>query len=133
MRAYRTKRQLWGKDRSIIVAHYPPTARKQDHVFKARLESLRQELLVMRAKVRDNAPGWRDPDVIRQRYADLCESLHIASVYYELFFEGHGGNLSVSFRKNAYAMERKRMSFGRGIIVTDNTQLDDHGYHRGQP
>lgn len=121
MMACRTKREFWGKERSVIVTHYSPTARKQDHVFESKLESLRQELLVMRAKVRDQAPQWRDPDAIRQRYKSICEDLHISSSFYELCFEQNEGRLTMSFKKNVYGVEKKRQSFGRTIIVTDNT------------
>jgi transposase len=120
MLAYRTKREFWGKERTVIVTHYPPTARKQDYTFQSKLESIRQELLAMRAKVRDRAPFWRDPDTIRERYKSICEDLHIASAYYELTFEQNDGQLSMGFRKNVYAVEKKRQTFGRTIIVTDN-------------
>ncbi len=120
MVAYRTRREFWGKERSVIVTHYPPTARKQDHAFQSKLESLKQELLVMRSKVRDRALQWRDPDVIRERYRRLCKDLHISSVYYELSFEQSDGRLAMRFRKNVYAVEKKRQTFGRNIIVTDN-------------
>jgi transposase len=121
MLAFRTKREFWGKERTVIVTHYPPTARKQDYTFQSKLESLRQELLAMRAKVRDRAPQWRDPEAIRERYHRLCEELHISSGYYELAFEQIDDQLSMGFRKNVYAVEKKRQTFGRTIIVTDNT------------
>ena len=120
MVAYRTKREFWGKERAVVITHYPPTARKQDYTFQSKLESLRQELLVMRSKVRDRAPHWRDPEAIRDRYNRICEDLHISSAYYELSFEQSGDQLSLGFRKNVYAVEKKRQTFGRTIIVTDN-------------
>lgn len=120
MVAYRTRREFWGKERSVIVTHYPPTARKQDHAFQSKLESLKQELLVMRSKVRDRAPQWRDSDAILERYRRLCKDLHISSAYYELSFEQSDGQLAMRFRKNVYAVEKKRQTFGRNIIVTDN-------------
>ena len=120
MVAHRTKREFWGKERSVIVTHYPPTARKQDHAFQSKLESLKQELLVMRSKVRDRTPQWRDSDAILERYHRLCEDLHISSAYYELSFEQSDGQLAMGFRKNVYAVEKKRQTFGRNIIVTDN-------------
>ena len=103
------------------MTHYPPTARKQDYTFQSKLESLRQELLIMRAKVRDQSPHWKDPDAIRERYQRLCEEMHISSAYYELSFEQHDAQLGMGFQKNAYLVEKKRLSFGRSIIITDNT------------
>jgi transposase len=121
MIAYRTKKELWGKERSVVVTHYPPTARKQEYTFQSKLESIRQELLIMRAKVRDQAPHWKDPEAIQERYQRLCDEMHMSSAYYDLSFEKHDDLLSMSFKKNVYLVEKKRLSFGRSIIVTDNT------------
>jgi transposase len=121
MRAYRTKREFWGKERSVVVTHYPPTARKQEYTFQSKLESIRQELLGMRAKVREQSPHWKDPDAIRDRYQRLCEEMHISSAYYELSFQQLNGQLGMGFKKNAYLVEKKRQTFGRSIIITDNT------------
>ncbi len=121
MIAYRTKKELWGKERSVVLTHYPPTARKQEYTFDAKLESLRQELLAMRAKVRDQVPHWKDPDVIRERYQRICDDMHISSAYYDLSFEKQDGRLSMGFKKNVYLVDKKRLSFGRSIIITDNT------------
>lgn len=121
MIAYRTKQEFWGKERSVVVTHYPPTARKQDYIFLSKLESIRLELLNMRAKVRKQSPHWKDPEVVRDRYQRLCEEMHVSSAYYDLSFERHDGQLVMGFKKNAYLVEKKRLSFGRSIIITDNT------------
>ena len=63
--AYRTKGIYWGKERSVIVTHNPVTARKRAYTFESKLETIRQELIVMRAKVRDQIPHWRKPDAIK--------------------------------------------------------------------
>jgi transposase len=118
---YRTRGEYWGKDRSVVITYNPSTARKQQYSFENKLETIRQELLSMRVKVRDQAAQWRKPDVIRQRYLRLCERLHMPSKLYELNFEQSGEALSMSFRKDAVFVGRKQSMFGKNIIITDNT------------
>lgn len=119
--AFRTTGEFWGKKRAVVVTHNPPTARKQEYVFDQKLERIRTALIEMRAKVRDEAPQWKDQDSIRERYHRLCEQLHIDSGYYELSFEAVEKSLKMGFRKNLYRTESKRKTLGRSIIVTDNT------------
>ena len=72
MLAYRTKGEYWGKERAVIVAFNPKTARKQLYAFESKIETLRQELLAVRAKIRTDAPQWRDPEDIKERYLKRC-------------------------------------------------------------
>ena len=119
--AYRTKGEYWGKERAVIVTYNPRTARKKLYTFESKLETVRQELLAMRTKVRDKAPHWRKAGVIKERYLRLCERLHIASDLFNLKFEQSKDGLSMSFRKDPYQVERKQARFGKNIIITDNT------------
>jgi transposase len=119
--AYRTTGEFWGKKRTVVVTHTPATARKQEYVFDSKLEQIRVILIDMRAKVRDELPQWRDSESIRERYHRLCENLHVDSAYYELTFEVVKKRLVMSFRKNVYRVESKRKTFGRSIIITDNS------------
>ena len=121
MLAFRTTGEYWGRERAVVVTHSPVTARKQGYTLAEKLETVREELLEMRAKVRDQAPHWRDPDAIRERYLAVCERLHLPSDLYTLSFTSEAGRLELSFRKDAYRVERKQASFGRNIIITDNT------------
>jgi len=118
--AYRTKGEFWGKERAVIITHTPATARKKTYTFESKLETLRQELLIMRAKVRDQAPQWRDSKVIQNRYLRLCTRLHISSELYVLNFDDSQGSLSMSFRKDAYKVAKKYAMFGKNMIITDN-------------
>lgn len=118
--AFRTKGEFWGKERSVVVTHNPATARKKNYSLDAKLDTLRQELIIMRTKVREQAPQWRKPDAIYERYLRLCERLHISSDLYVIELSSSSGKLSMAFRKDAYRVERKRAAFGRNIIITDN-------------
>ena len=119
--AYRTKGQYWGKERTVIVTYNPSSHRKQEYTFNDKLEAIRQELLSMRAKVRDKAPHWRDQDAVKQRYLRLCVRMHMPHELYELTFEHSQTGLAMNFRKNAYLVGRKQAMFGKSIIITDNT------------
>jgi transposase len=119
--AYRTRGKYWGKERAVVVTHNPATARKQTYTLDAKLDALRQELLKMRARVRQQVPHWRDPETIQKRYHRLCERCHVSSDLYTIEFSSQEGRLAMSFHKDAYRVQRKRAAFGRNIIITDNT------------
>ena len=119
--AYRTRGEYWGKERSVVVTYNPITARKQDYTFQSKLETIRQQLLVMRNKVREKAPHWKKHDAIRERYVRLCERLHVSSDFYTIRFEHTKDGLTMSFRKDPYRISRKQTMFGKNIIITDNT------------
>jgi transposase len=119
--AYRTKGEYWGKQRAVVVTYNPTTARKQNYNFESKLETIRQELLIMRNKVRDKAAHWKRSDAIQERYLRLCERLHVSSEFYTLSFENTNDGLLMSFRKDPYRVSRKQAMFGKNIIITDNT------------
>jgi len=118
--AYRTKGEYWGKERTVIVTHTPASARKQAYTFADKLEAMRQELLAMRAKVRNKAPHWRNEEGVRERYDRFCEHIHMTPQLYELEFAQSPDGLSLTFRKNIYLVSRKQAMFGKNIIITDN-------------
>jgi transposase len=105
----------------VVVTYNPTTARKQDYTFQSKLETIRQQLLIMRNNVREKAPHWKNPDAIRERYVRLCERLHVSSEYYTIGFEHNHDGLSMNFRKDPYKVSRKQAMFGKNIIITDNT------------
>ncbi len=119
--AYRTKGEYWGKQRTVVVTYTPATARKQNYTFQSKLDTIRQQLLIMRNKVREKAPHWKKHEAIRERYVRLCERLHVSSDFYTLSFEHAKDGLSMSFRKDVYKISRKQAMFGKNIIITDNT------------
>ena len=118
--AYRSRGRYWGKERTVIVSFNPATARKQAYTLQSKLETIRQELLAMRTKVRENTPHWRKPDVIKERYLRLCERLHVPSELHTLEFHKSGNGLSMTFRKDPYQVSRRQAMFGKNIIITDN-------------
>lgn len=119
--AYRTQGEYWGKNRAVIVTYNPSSARKQEYTFNDKLEAIREQLLTMRAKVRDKAPHWRSEEAVKDRYLRLCVKMHMPHDLYELTFEHSDAGLSMNFRKNAYLVARKQATFGKNIIITDNT------------
>jgi transposase len=120
MLAFRTRGEYWGKQRAVVVTYNPATARKKNYALDSKLQVLRQELIIMRAKVKNRAPHWRRPDAIKERYLRLCERLHLASDLFILDLKESKDGLNMGFRKNVYQLERKREMFGKNIIITDN-------------
>ena len=121
LRAYRTTGEYWGKERTVVVTYNPRTARKKMHTFESKLETIREELLVMRAKVREQALHWRNSDAVVERYLRLCERLHVSSDHFVLQFEQSEKGLCMSFRKDPYKLKQKMAKFVNNIIITDNT------------
>lgn len=119
--AFRTKGEYWGRERTVVITHNPRTARKKQYTFESKLETIRQELLAMRAKVREGAPHWRNGDTVKERYLRLCERMHVSSDLFELRFEQLNKGLAMSFRKVPYVLKQKQALFGKNIIITDNT------------
>ena len=119
--AWRTRGQYWGRERAVVVTYNPATARKQAYTLESQLDELRAELLLMRARVRQAQPHWRDPEKVRERYLAHCQRLHLASALFTLEFTTGRGNLNMSFRADAYALKKKRVALGKNIIITDNT------------
>jgi len=119
--AYRTQGEYWGKNRAVIVTYNPSSARKQEYTFNDKLEAIRQQLLTMRAKVRDKAAHWRNQEAVKERYLRLCVKMHMPHELYELIFEHSDAGLAMNSRKNAYLVARKQATFGKNIIITDNT------------
>jgi transposase len=119
--SYRTTGTFWGKERAVVITYNPQTARKQEYILSEKLSEVREELLSMRALVREGAPHWRDEEKVLERYARLCERLHISTGLYELSIKKSKGGLAMEFRKNQYAVEKRQQVFGKNMIVTDNT------------
>jgi len=118
--AFRTTGAFWGKERAVVLTYNPQTARKQEYVFTDKLSELREELLRMRALVREGAPHWRDAERVKERYARLCEKLHLPTGLYEVSIDKTSEGLRMEFRKNQYAVEKRQVMFGKNMIVTDN-------------
>jgi len=116
---YRTKLEIWGKERVVVVTFNPKTQRKKRYRMEQRLESIRQALLTFRRNYREQRPHWRNFEAIVQRYHRLCEQLHIGAQYYQFTQSSDGTELS--FRKDVYQIAKAEVLFGKNIIVTDNT------------
>jgi transposase len=120
MRAYRSRMELWGKERTVVVTYNPRTERKQKHTLERKLETLRETLLEFRRNYRECRPHWRSPETINERYLRACERLHIGAHYYQLEFGDRRKAPDMSFRKDHYQVGKAEALFGKNIIVTDN-------------
>ena len=119
--AYRTKKEYWGKERTVIITYNPRTARKKSYTFESKLDTIRQELLAMRTKVKEGAVHWKKAEDVQARYIRLCQRLHMATDLFTLNFETSANGLNMSFRKDPYIVKKKKLMFGKNIIITDNT------------
>lgn len=120
MLAYRTRMEVWGRERTVVVTYNPRTARKRRYTLDRKLEVLRQTLLEFRGSYRDGRPQWRDPELLQERYVRACEKLHLGSQYYRLEFGDRRQAPEMGFRKDFYQIAKSEALFGKNIIVTDN-------------
>lgn len=120
MSAYRTRMELWGRERTVVVTYNPRSARKQRYTMERKMETLRATLIELRRNYRDNCPHWRDRQTIGERYLRACEKLHIGSQYYQLQFGDRRKAPDMSFRKDNYQVARTEALLGKNVIVTDN-------------
>ena len=114
--AYRTTRNLWGQERTVVVTFNPVTKRKKIHDFTRKMERLRAELIEYRRKYRKQEPQWRSAKKIVSRYRKLCQELHIGYQYVRLSF----ADGAMSFRKDMGEIAAAQAVMGKNIIVTDN-------------
>ena len=115
------KKEYWGKERTVIITYNPRTARKKSYTFESKLDTIRQELLAMRTKVKEGAVHWKKAEDVQARYIRLCQRLHMATDLFTLNFETSANGLNMSFRKDPYIVKQKKLMFGKNIIITDNT------------
>jgi transposase len=114
--AYRSSRELWGRQRTVVVTFNPLTHRKKLYDFERKMGELRMELLEYRRKYREKEPHWRSPKEITARYRRLCDHLHIGHRFYKLSFTAK----AMSFGKDLSEIRHAQAMMGKNIIVTDH-------------
>jgi len=120
--AWRTTGDFWDKERTVVVTYNPLTATKQRYVFERRLLKLQAALYESRAKVRNDAAGWRTEEEIVKQYKAICDEIRLPQEVYDLRFERENGQLSMGFRKNFYQIGRHIDRFGKNLIITDHSE-----------
>jgi len=61
------------------------------YTLEQKREEIWEELLIMRAKVRQETPHWRNAETIAERYNRLCDNKPIQSDLFELEFSEEEG------------------------------------------
>ena len=115
--AYRTMRELWEKERTVIVTYNPLTAAKQRYGFEKKLMAIQEFLFELRAKLH-RAPKWKAK--VEKHYHDFCEQLYLPKDLYQIGVEKSRGRLTLLFNKDHYRIGRYLERFGKNIIVTDH-------------
>jgi len=116
--AWRTSREFWDKERTVVVTYNPRTAAKQRYSFEEKLLSLQRHLFEMRSKVNAQKPHWKQASKIKERYNKVCEKLFLPKNLYDLDFSKENGQLRMWFRKNYYRINKYISRFGKNIIIT---------------
>lgn len=117
--AYRTTRELWGMERTVVVTYNPLTAAKQRYSFEKKLMAVQELLFELRAKLHGD-PKWKDK--VEKHYIDFCEQLYLPKDLYQLAVEKSRGRLTLLFNKDHYRIGLYLERFGKNIIVTDHKE-----------
>jgi len=56
---------------------------------------------------------------VRERYAQICEELHLPKDLRDLSFERKNGRITLEFRKNKYCIDSYIDRYGKNILITD--------------
>jgi transposase len=115
--AYRTSRELWGKERTVIVTYNPLTAAKQRYGFEKKLLAIQDFLFELRSKLHGD-PKWKDK--VEKHYSDFCEQLYLPKNLYQIAVEKSKERLTLLFHKDHYRIERYLERFGKNLLVTDH-------------
>jgi len=117
--AYRTTREFWGNERTVVVTYNPLTAAKQRYGFEKKLMSIHEYLVTLRAKLHDDLK-WKGK--VEKHYRDFCEQLYLPKDLYQISVEKSKGRLTLLFNKNHYRIGLYLERFGKNIIVTDHKE-----------
>ena len=115
--AYQTRRELWGKQRTVVVTYNPLTAAKQRYGFEKKLLAIQDFLFELRSKLHADAK-WKDK--VEKHYLEFCEQLYLPSDLCQISVEKSRGRLTLLFSKDHYRIGRYLERFGKNIIVTDH-------------
>jgi len=115
--AYRTSRELWGKERTVIVTYNPLTAAKQRYGFEKKLLAIQDFLFELRSKLHSDLK-WKDK--VEKHYSDFCEQLYLPKNLYQIAVEKSKERLTLLFHKDHYRIGRYLERFGKNLLVTDH-------------
>jgi transposase len=119
--AWRTSGEYWGKQRTVIVTHNPPTAAKQRYAFDKKLLTLQEKLLDLKEKVKSQKKHWIDADRIEEHYAEECRKLHLPKELYDVSLEKRKKKWRLLASKNHYRIGLYIEKFGKNILITDQS------------
>jgi transposase len=132
-RAYRTQKEVYGKQRTVIVSHSEDFARKQARSFAQTLTKARRELrelkgIVERGRHRMDERALKDriDGILKRRW--LAEVVHV---------DADLAARRLTFRTDHAALHRvRRREFGKRIVFTDRHDWSDEqivAAYRAQP
>ena len=130
MKAHALKKEVFGKDCSIVITHNKKTAYNQ----KIRIEKAlsKSSDYLKSAKTKLNGHQWTEKDKVLIRISSTISKFH-ASKLIDWKLEGENEKLTLNFKKNEEELEIVRNSYGKNILFTNNNFLSSieiiQGYH----
>jgi len=126
-KAYRTKKQLWGKRRTVVITHSRRLLEGQIAGINHALCKKRAALRELRAKLaRSQKPGARGKGYSRESLQKHLDSItsgqYVSQILKTQIIEAEGA-LDFRYRTDWAAYEQlKRRRLGKSILCTDNEQ-----------
>lgn len=130
MKAYALKKEVFGKDCSVVITYNKKTAYNQ----KIRIEKAlsKSSDYLKSAKTKLNGYQWTEKDKVLIRISSTISKFH-ASKLIDWKLEGENESLTLNFKKNEEELEIIRNSYGKNILFTNNNFLSSieiiRGYH----
>jgi transposase len=125
--AFRTKKQVWGKERTVVVTFSFKLIAGQVAGIRAALNKKRAALHELRSKLRrSQEPGARGkgytPESLQKRLDAICKGQYVSKLLKTKIVNSRG-HLDFTFKTDQQAFQRLiRNRLGRRILCTDNDE-----------
>jgi len=116
-KAFRLKREVFGKIRTIVITYNESLYRKKLIRLNKAVEKKKSEIRELKKKL--NKGKWTKKKKIEKKIKSILNSKESKELI-DCKVKKKKGVLILSVRKNQRAFQLKRMSFGKTILFTDN-------------
>jgi transposase len=115
LKVYRTKKEVFGKTRTIVITFNPELYKKQ--FFHLRKVIQKEKLKLSQLKRKLNKGKWRNEEKVKEKVDKLLskEGKKLLTVKIK-----EGGKLSLSVRRNQKQIYQRTKRSGKNILFTDN-------------
>jgi transposase len=131
IRAYRLKREVWEKERTLLITFSPELQRKQRRGMEQHLAKKRRRLQELQAKLwRSQKPGAKGKgytcESLTKHARQICSGQYMAQLLH-VSVKQKRKRLELSYRTDAAALARiHEQQLGKRILFTDQDEWTNH-------